>query len=131
MIDKQGFGAKYRPLSERARQLDDEIPRAQAELDFLKISYLSQEEILAEARDLHTRWPSLTSDERRQIVEAITERIVIGDGEVEINLYYAPPSSSGSNTPTGAGETDTPPRSSSLNRGRLAMNPQGFIAPTS
>ena len=91
MIDKQGFGAKYRPLTERAQQLDDEIPRNQAKLDVLKIAHLSQEEIVAEARDLFTRWPKLPVEERRRIVETITERITIGDDDIEIDLYYAPP----------------------------------------
>lgn len=44
MIDKYGFGAKYRPLSARQQQLDEEIPEAQAALDILKISQLSQAE---------------------------------------------------------------------------------------
>jgi len=50
-IDKYGFGAKYHPWAERQRQLDDEIPKVQAELDVLKIAQLSQEEIISEARD--------------------------------------------------------------------------------
>jgi site-specific DNA recombinase len=133
MIDKVGFGAKYRPLSERARQLEDEIPRAQAELDFLKISHLSQEEILADVRDLHSRWPALSPSEKREIVEAITERITVGDGEVEINLYYAPaipPASSGSGD-SSSGTNNPTPTPSSLSRGGLATKPHGFIAPTS
>jgi len=90
-IDKAGFGAKYHPLSARQKQLEDEIPQVQAELDVLKISHLSQEEIIMGARDLYTRWPELPQEEKRRIVEAITDRIVIHDGEVEINLFYAPP----------------------------------------
>lgn len=90
-IDKQGFGAKYHPLAERSRQLDDEIPRAQAELDVLRIAHLSQEEVVSEARNLFSRWPTLPEDERRRIVEAITERITVGKDDIEIDLYYAPP----------------------------------------
>lgn len=90
-IDKHGFGAKYHPLAERDRQLDDEIPRTQAELDVLKITHLSQEEIVSEARDLFTRWPTLPHEERRRVVEVITERITIGKDDIEIDLFYAPP----------------------------------------
>lgn len=95
-IDKAGFGAKYHPLAERQRQLDAEIPKNQAELDVLKIAHLSQEEIVAEARDLYTRWPTLPVEERRRIVEAITERITIGQDEVEIDLFYVPPQATAS-----------------------------------
>lgn len=126
-IDKAGFGAKYRPLSERQRQLEDELPALQAELDVLKISLLSREEIISEARDLYSRWPELPQEEKRRIVEAITERIVIADGEVEITLFYAPPV-----TPPDSENGGTPPSSSSpLDRGTKATKLQGFIAATS
>ncbi len=130
-IDKRGFGAKYKPLSERLSQLDDEIPQAQAEIDALKISQLSQAEVVSEAQDLYSRWPSLPLDEKRRIVEAITERIVVGKGEVEINLLYTPPSSAGptGGTPPIKGGTPVPSiSSSSSNRGGLATKPQGFMA---
>jgi len=87
---KLGFGEKYHPLSERIKQLDDQIPALQAELDILKIAHLSQEEIITEARDLYSRWPTLPTEEKRRIVETITDRIVIGNVEVEINLFYMP-----------------------------------------
>ena len=90
-IDKAGFGQKYYPLAQRQQQLDDEIPKAQAEVDVMKIAYLSRDEIVSEARDLYTRWPELPRDERRRIVEAITERITIGKDDIEIDLYYVPP----------------------------------------
>lgn len=129
MIDKYGFGAKYRPLSARLQQLDDEIPQAQASLDILKISQLSQAEVIADARDLYSRWPTLPVEEKRRVVEAITERIVIGNGAVEINLYYSPPTSTpptGGSTPRGGGSRA--PNSSSQTRGSLATKPHGRVA---
>jgi len=90
-IDKFGFGAKYQPLAERGHQLDDEIPKTQAEVDVMKIAHLSQDEIVSEARDLYSRWPTLPTHERRHIIEAITERITVGTDEVAIDLYYVPP----------------------------------------
>jgi hypothetical protein len=133
MIDKAGFGAKYRPLSERQNQLNESIPQAQAELDVLKISQLSEEEVLAEARDLHTRWPDLPVEEKRRIVETITNRITVGDGEIEINLHYVPPPSRGSGGGSSAsgGSNLTPSSSSGKNTGSLATHPQGFIAVSS
>jgi site-specific DNA recombinase len=129
-IDKRGFGDKYRPLSERIKQLDEQLPGAQAELDILKIAHLSQEEIIAEARDLYSRWPSLPSEEKRRIVETITDRIVIGNGEVEINLFYMPsmfPPKTGGSTTTESGGS-IPPRSGPESLGRMATELQGFIA---
>ena len=126
-IDKAGFGSKYHPLAERVRQLADEVPQVQAELDVLRISHLSQEEIIVGARDLYTRWPDLPHDEKRRIVEAITDRIVIHDGEVEINLFYSPPVStpptSTPQTPRSRGNGSNPPPTPPLNGGRLATEP--------
>ena len=65
--------------------------RVGVELDVLRISELSKEEVVSAAQDLYTRWPALPFEERRKVVETITERIVVSDGEVEINLFYAPP----------------------------------------
>ena len=129
MIDKHGFGAKYHPWADRFRQLDDEIPAAQAELDVMKISQLSEEEIILGAKDLYERWPKLPDEEKRRIIEAITEKIIVGKDEVEINLYYAPPappSGHSDGTPNKSGGS-VPPNTPS-NRGKRAMNPQGFIA---
>lgn len=89
-LPKEGFGKRYRPLEERAKQVADQIPELQGQVDFLKIQNLSRDEILSEARDLYSRWPELGSEEKRRIVESIVERIVIGDGEVAVELCYAP-----------------------------------------
>jgi site-specific DNA recombinase len=140
-IDKKGFAEKYKPLQARQAELDDEMPALQAEVDFLKITQLSQGEIISEARDLYSRWLDLPHDEKRRIVEAITENIIIGEGEVEINLFYAPPIP-GRNTDTSGGEgggaddygsgeggPHKPP--SPLHYGERATQQQGFMAATS
>lgn len=109
-LSKDDFGRRHRPISERRKQLEDELPRLQAALDVLRISTVSREEALGEARDLSARWPELPMNEKRQIVEAITDRIVVGKEDVEINLLHLPIS-----------ETDD----------GKATRPQGFCAATS
>ena len=89
-ILKEGFGKKHQPIEERLQQLDDQIPELQGEIDFLKIEYLSSDQIVSEAKDLYGRWEGLEKEEKRRIVETITEEIIIGDGEVSINLCYLP-----------------------------------------
>jgi site-specific DNA recombinase len=89
-ITPEGFGRQNRPLEERQKQLEEEIPRLQGEIDFLKINYLSSDQILTNARDLYTRWPDLQSEEKRRVVENITEKIVIGKSDVTIELCYLP-----------------------------------------
>ena len=89
-LSKEDFGRLHKPLSARRSQVEDELPRLQAELDVLKIGIVSREAALSEARDLASRWGTLPFPERRQIVETITDRIVIGKAEVDIALLYTP-----------------------------------------
>ena len=89
-IPPDGFSQYYQPLDERLKQIKARLPELQAEVDFLKIQYLSSEEIVHEAKDLHSRWPSLAPAEKRKIVETITERILIGKDEITITLSHLP-----------------------------------------
>ncbi len=129
MIDKAGFGRKYEPLRERREQLDNQIPELQADIDLLKIAHLSEESALLEARDLHSEWHSLSREDKRRIVEEITERIIVGGGEIDIHLYYTPPAPTPT-TPSGPGNRGkgrAPLRNPTQNRGTRATNAQGFI----
>ncbi len=128
-IDKQGFAERYTPLLQRKEQLDTELPALQAEIDVMKMNALSHAEIVSGAQDLYSRWPSLGDDEKRRIVEAITERIDVGDGEVEISLYYAPSTSPQGvppqgGDPNGGGTPPTIPQ----DHGNKGPNAQGFMA---
>lgn len=129
-IDKRGFADRYRPLRERLDQLTAGLPELQAEVDFLKITQLSQGEIVSSARDLYTRWPDLPHDEKREIVEAITERIVVMTGEIEISLLYAPPiSTGGSSGGSSSGNgTSGPLPSSSQTHGKGATQAHSRVA---
>jgi site-specific DNA recombinase len=83
---KTDFGRRHGPLSDRRRQLEGEVRKLQAECDVIRIALLSREETILEARNLASRWGDLPFEDRRQIVENITERIVVGKDDVEITL---------------------------------------------
>lgn len=125
MIDKYGFKEKYRLLAERRDQLNDQIPKLQAEIDILKISQLSQETAIEEARNLYSHWPSLPFEEKRRTAEAIIEKIIIGDGEIDINLFYTPPpvKLGGSENQGSINSIYTP-----LNHDKKATQPQRRVA---
>jgi site-specific DNA recombinase len=92
-LDIKAFGVAHRPLEERVRQIDEQIPELQGEIDFLKIQFLSSDHMLAEAQDLYSRWPQLARDEKRKVIEHITENITVGKEDIAINLCYLPTSS--------------------------------------
>lgn len=91
-ITVDGFGERYRPLEERLHQIKKQTPELQAEIDFQKINYLSSSQIIEEAHDLYSRWPEMERDEKRYIIENITEKITIGNNEISIDLCYLHPS---------------------------------------
>jgi site-specific DNA recombinase len=89
-LDSTGFGSFYRPLEERKKQVEADIPRLEAQLDLCQVGALSAEQIVTEAQNLHQMWPKMPVDDKRKIVEAITEKIVIGKDEIDITLCYLP-----------------------------------------
>ena len=56
----------------------------------MKIKTLSSEQIQSEAHSLYHQWEKLDFEKQRQIVEAITEKIVIHDNEISIEFHYLP-----------------------------------------
>ncbi len=98
VLDKKGFGQRYEKMRLRLDQIGEELPTLQAKRDVLKIALASQEEVLSGSRDLVDRWDTLEHPERRQVVETILDRVVIGSGEVEFNFLYNPGFASSSNS---------------------------------
>jgi len=89
-ITPEGFKNTYGPLEARQKAIQSEIPRLRGEVDFLKIQYLSKDEVLAHSQDLHERWPTLTREEQRAVVEALLENLTVGKEEVEVALACLP-----------------------------------------
>ncbi len=91
-ISGDGFRDLYAPAEERLNQLLAELPKLEAEVAYLKVNDVSGEEVLSEARTLYDQWPKLTAEQKRRIAEAIVEKIVIGEGEIDLTLSYLPTS---------------------------------------
>lgn len=43
-----------------------------------------------EAKDLYTNWPSLPTEQKRQIIELITEKIVLHNDSINIVMSFRP-----------------------------------------
>jgi site-specific DNA recombinase len=91
-ISGDGFRDLYTPAEKRLKQLNAELPKLEAEVDFLKVNKLSATDVLHEAASLHDRWPAMEVSEKRKIVEAIIEKVVIGNGEIDITYSHIPTS---------------------------------------
>ena len=91
-ISGDGFRDLYAPAEERKNQLEAGLPKLEAEVDFLKVNKLSADDVVHESVTLHERWPSMPPDDKRKIVEALIEKIVIGDDGIDISYSHLPSS---------------------------------------
>jgi len=89
-IPTAGFGLKYRPLEERIQQIGSEIMDVQVAIDVARINSINSDYMIAEARALHRRWPNLSHEEKRDIVQTITDEIIVGKEAIDIRLEYLP-----------------------------------------
>lgn len=90
LISGNLFASRNKPLEGRFQQLEDEIPRLSAEVDFQRLQLLSSSEIITEAQDLYSRWPKFSFEQKRSIIETLIDRITITQNEIAIDLAYAP-----------------------------------------
>jgi len=91
-ISPDGFGKLYRPLEDRERALASELPKLQGEVDALEIHQIAADDVVTEASNLHIRWPTFAQEEKRRIIESITEKITIKGDEIDITFCYSPSS---------------------------------------
>lgn len=89
-ITVKTYGAEFRPLEVRLEAIKGQIPELQGEIDFLKIKHLSSDEVITQAKGLYSKWTDLLFDEKRRIVESITDKISIGNDDVSLSLAYIP-----------------------------------------
>lgn len=89
-MTKENFMMHHKPLEERMVQLDTQLPDLQASVDFLKIQHLSSDTVLQGAKDLYSQWPELPFEQKRTIVEVITDKITVGAEDVHLQLAYLP-----------------------------------------
>jgi site-specific DNA recombinase len=91
-ISVGGFGAIAKPAEQRLSQLQTELPKLEAEVDFLRVNKLSADDVMHESNTMYERWPALPSEDKRKVMEALVEKVVIGNGEIDITFSYLPSS---------------------------------------
>jgi site-specific DNA recombinase len=87
---KADFARVYKPAEQRLRQIEKEIPALEAERDFLKIQSVSNDTVTQEAKDLYQSWTKMPFEEKRTIIETITDKIIIDTESINIALSYIP-----------------------------------------
>jgi len=65
-ISGNGLRDLYAPAEERMTQLQAELPKLEAEVDFLKVNRLLADDVLHEAGSLYENWPSMPPADKRR-----------------------------------------------------------------
>lgn len=89
-ISKELFAEKSKPMEEQLSQLNNQLPELQAEVDLLRIQHRSSDVVLSDAKDLYAQWGILSYEDKRSIVETITDRIAVGKEDIHIRMSYLP-----------------------------------------
>jgi site-specific DNA recombinase len=89
-LNAETLAPLLKPLEIQVKQLEEHLPELEAEVDFLKIEYLSSETVLSGAKDLYNNWVSMPFEEKRNVVELITNNLIVGKGDISISLSYLP-----------------------------------------
>lgn len=93
-MNKESFAEQFRPVETQKEQLESQQPELEAEIDFLRIQNISADTILRGAKDLYNQWNTMLFDEKRNIIEIITDKITIDKQDINIHLSYMPPPTS-------------------------------------
>lgn len=90
-IETDRFKEFYDKPNNQVQHLKLRIPRIEGEIYALKDQFKSSGYIIEEARSLYENWDKLTKQQKRNIIEIITEKIVVSEQEVNITLNYILP----------------------------------------
>ncbi|HEY1046300.1 MAG TPA: recombinase family protein [Bacteroidia bacterium] len=89
-IPTEGFKAHYMPLFTQLGQKESYLAQVEGEIDALEMQSRSTDSVFSEAKELHSDWKNKSRNEKRAIIEDITESILIGNEDIEITLKGVP-----------------------------------------
>ena len=89
-MNKETFVALFKPLEEQLHQIDEQLPELHADIDYMRIEHQSADVVLQDAKELYSKWNTFPFEQKRTIVETITNKITIGKEEILIKLSHLP-----------------------------------------
>ncbi|MEM7187850.1 MAG: hypothetical protein AAF466_14475, partial [Bacteroidota bacterium] len=79
-LPTKGFQKHYQPLYNQSEQLEATIKKIEGELSDISTKKKSTGEIIKNSQSLYSNWFDLTHHEKREVLEAITNKIIF-DGQ--------------------------------------------------
>lgn len=89
-LDRKTFSEKIGGHQERKQQLEQEIPRLEGEIAFLKASELGKDYLMTQATTLYAMWDTINTDSRIKVAREMLNGITLTREEVNFDFFYLP-----------------------------------------
>jgi hypothetical protein len=86
------FSKKFDPLDQRRVQLEAEAAALEGAVAGAAVNTETTEIVIKEAKTHYAAWPTMSLAQKRRVVQELVDEIIVGDGELDIKLCYAPSS---------------------------------------
>ena len=90
VITMERFGVLDAKAEERLQGIAKGIAALEGEIAALEVTSNSSAEVIQSAQELYSRWDTLDHERKRSVINAVVEKIVVGEREIEIHLHYVP-----------------------------------------
>jgi len=91
-LPKRSLKELYNEAYTNLKKIEKSILKIQTDIDIFKTHSIGNEQILHDAQNLHKQWHTFSKEEKKSIIELITDKITIGKEDIEITLSYLPTS---------------------------------------
>ena len=90
VITREGFSRSNRPLDKRLNELENSIPKVEAEIFLMRNQIMDEAELHHSSQNLYERWNGFSEEEKISIIKNLTSKITVNKNEVEIKLHFIP-----------------------------------------
>ena len=89
-LDDAAFSKRYQPLKVRIENLQAEQIKLKAKAKALTLEISRGREAIIETQNINQRYPSLTFNQKRRLVETVVERLTVDDETVTFSYLFNP-----------------------------------------
>lgn len=92
-ISTEAFHSYHQKPYEQIQQIDITIHELEQDISLNNDSENTTKEVLHLAKNLFEKWTTFNHAEKREVIETITEKIIVGKNDIDIHLYKILPDS--------------------------------------
>ncbi len=98
-LPTKNFKEHFTPVQKRIDEVNKELPRLEAEITALNIQKDSSDTLIKEAQDLYSNFPSFDEEQKRRIIELVTNKITVNreTETLDVDIIHFSPSPKGGN----------------------------------